>query len=109
MKVLSEFFFFTFFMMIKNKNAGIPECRRKGQSGIVIFTVSPHHQSGIGIPALTSVRYRWSRIIPVVRSYAKELTLRIPGIGNEHSVYILYTALLTGYQIGIQLTSDFIV
>jgi hypothetical protein len=64
-KGLSEFFKTIFHDDKKYK------CRRKGQSGIVIFTVSPHHQSGIGIPALTSVRYRWPRIIPVVPSYAK--------------------------------------
>jgi hypothetical protein len=62
-------FIFDTCAMIKIRNAGIPECRRKGYSGIVSFTVSPHHQSGIGIPASMSVRYRWSRIIPVVPSY----------------------------------------
>jgi hypothetical protein len=38
--------------------------------GIVSFTVSPLCQSGIGIPT-PSVRYRWSRISPVVPSYAQ--------------------------------------
>jgi hypothetical protein len=37
------------------------------------FTVSLPCQFGIGIPALTSVRYRWSRIIPVVPSYVDYL------------------------------------
>jgi hypothetical protein len=58
---------------MKSRNAGIPECRRKGQSGIVSFSVILHHQSGIGIPASMSVRYRWSRTIPVVPSYGKNL------------------------------------
>jgi hypothetical protein len=47
----------------------MPECRRTSHSGIVSFTGSPLRQSGIGIPASPSVRYRWSRIIPVVPSY----------------------------------------
>jgi hypothetical protein len=51
-------------------NAGISECRYKCYSGIVSFTVNLPSQSGIGIPASTSVRYRWSRISPVVPSYA---------------------------------------
>jgi hypothetical protein len=42
----------------------------KSYSGIVSFTVSLPWQSGIGIPASTSVRYRWSRIGPVVPTYA---------------------------------------
>jgi hypothetical protein len=37
---------------------------------IIGFTVSPLRQSGIGIPASASVRYRWSQINPAVPSYA---------------------------------------
>jgi hypothetical protein len=44
------------------------ECREKGYSGIGIFTVSQLCQSGIGIPASGSVRYRWSRISPALPS-----------------------------------------
>jgi hypothetical protein len=38
-------------------------------TGIVSFSVSSPLQSGIGIPTSTSVRYRWTRTIPVVPSY----------------------------------------
>jgi hypothetical protein len=43
------------------KNQETSECREKGKSGVGIFTVSQLCKSGIGIPALGSVRYRWSR------------------------------------------------
>jgi hypothetical protein len=43
---------------------------KKNLSGIVSFTISPQPQSGIVILASTLVRYHWSRIIPVVPSYA---------------------------------------
>jgi hypothetical protein len=45
--------------MLESLNAGMPE---NSLSGIYIFTVSQLRQSGTGIPALVSVRYRWSRI-----------------------------------------------
>jgi hypothetical protein len=48
----------------------------KSYSGIVNFTVSPLRQSGIGIPASASVRYRWSRIIPVVPTYGISQQIR---------------------------------
>jgi hypothetical protein len=57
----------------RGENAGIPECWRNCQSDIVSFTVSPPRHSGIGSPASTLVRYRWSRISPVVPSYAGKL------------------------------------
>jgi hypothetical protein len=44
-------------------DAGLP---KKGYSGIDIFTVSQLSQSGIGIPASGSVRYRWLRNSPVM-------------------------------------------
>jgi hypothetical protein len=47
-------------------NAGMPE---KNKSGIGIFTGSHLLQSGIGIPASGSVRYRWSRISLALPSY----------------------------------------
>jgi hypothetical protein len=83
-KLLSDFFFCLFMMLpIKKKNAGIPEYRRICYSGIVIFTVSPQSQSGIGIPAPTSVRFRWSRIIPVVPSYGFS-----PGFLQEAGLFV---------------------
>jgi hypothetical protein len=48
----------------------MPEYRTICKSGIVSFAVNQPRQSGIGIPALASDRYRWSWIIPVVASYA---------------------------------------
>jgi hypothetical protein len=41
----------------------MPEFRKKGWSGIGIFTVSQLCQSGIGIPTSEPVRYRWSLIL----------------------------------------------
>jgi hypothetical protein len=41
-------------------------------SGIGIFVVSQLCQSGIGIPASGSVRYRWPRISPALASYGIE-------------------------------------
>jgi hypothetical protein len=52
----------------KCRNIGMPE---KKLVRIVSFTGSPLRKSGIGVPAPTSVRYRWSRTIPVVPSYAE--------------------------------------
>jgi hypothetical protein len=60
---------FSIFYYVKNGNTGMPEYRKKLKSGIVSFAAKPPRQSGIGIPALASVRYRWSRIIPAVPSY----------------------------------------
>jgi hypothetical protein len=48
-----------FFMVLKNRNAGMPE---KFSLALLSFTVS----SGIGISAWKLVRYRWSWTIPVV-------------------------------------------
>jgi hypothetical protein len=42
----------------------------KSLTGIVIFTGFSLYQSGIGIPASGSVWYRWSRITPVLSSFA---------------------------------------
>jgi hypothetical protein len=51
----------------------MPECRNteeKVSPASLVLPLGPPDQSGIGIPVSTSVRYRWSRIIPVVPSYA---------------------------------------
>jgi hypothetical protein len=54
-------------------DAGMPECRQKAQFGIVSFLLVYKALSGIGIPASWSVRYRWSRINPLVPSYVNKL------------------------------------
>jgi hypothetical protein len=43
----------------------MPKLQRK----VISLSVSPSQQSGIGILASPSVRYRWSQIIPVVPTY----------------------------------------
>jgi hypothetical protein len=42
----------------------------KSKHGIGIFIGSQQCQSGIGIPASFSVRYRWPRISPALPSFA---------------------------------------
>jgi hypothetical protein len=43
---------------INTVNAGIPECRQNVSPTSLVLPLVPPHQSGIGIPASTSVRYR---------------------------------------------------
>jgi hypothetical protein len=63
---------------IKEENqeilASMPECRKKVIPASV-FTGSQLSQSGIGIPASWSVRYRWSRIIPALPRFSKKIKL----------------------------------
>jgi hypothetical protein len=47
------------------------------------FTFSQLRQSGIGIPASRSVRYRWSRISPALPGYRKK-KVSTPEIGVEY-------------------------
>jgi hypothetical protein len=51
------------------------ECRNTGEivsPASLVLALVTGSQSVIGIPALASIRYRWSRIIPEVPSYAKK-------------------------------------